>query len=36
MALYGVILIAALVILPEGLFHYIERRYHQFDRDARV
>ncbi len=36
MALYGVILIAALVILPEGLFHYIERKYHQFERDVRV
>jgi len=36
MALYGVILIAALVVLPEGLFHYIERRYHQFERDVRV
>jgi branched-chain amino acid transport system permease protein len=36
MALYGVILIAALVVVPEGLFHYIERRYHQFERDTRV
>lgn len=36
MALYGAILIAALVILPEGLFHYIERKYHQFERDVRI
>lgn len=36
MALYGAILIAALVLIPEGLFHYIERKYHQFERDVRV
>jgi branched-chain amino acid transport system permease protein len=36
MALYGIILIAALVILPEGLFHYITRKYHQFERDVRI
>ena len=36
MALYGVILIAALAILPEGIFHYIERKYHQFERDVRI
>lgn len=36
MALYGVILIAALAILPEGLFHYLERKYHQFERDAKI
>lgn len=36
MALYGIILIAALVSLPEGLFHYITRKYHQFERDVRI
>jgi len=35
-ALYGIILIAALAILPEGIFHYIERRYHQFERYVRI
>lgn len=35
-ALYGIILIAALVILPEGIFHYIARKYHQFERDTRI
>jgi branched-chain amino acid transport system permease protein len=36
MALYGIILIAALAILPEGIFHYMERKYHQFERDVRI
>jgi branched-chain amino acid transport system permease protein len=36
MALYGIILIAALAVLPEGLFHYIERKYHQFERDVKI
>ncbi len=36
MALYGLILIAALAVLPEGIFHYIERKYHQFERDVRI
>jgi len=36
MALYGIILIAALAVLPEGIFHYIERKYHQFERDVRI
>jgi branched-chain amino acid transport system permease protein len=35
-ALYGIILIAALVILPEGIFHYITRKYHQFERNVRI
>jgi len=35
-ALYGIILIVCLVALPEGIFHYIERRYHQFDRYVKV
>jgi branched-chain amino acid transport system permease protein len=36
MAMYGIILIAALAVLPEGIFHYTERKYHQFERDVRV
>jgi len=36
MALYGIILIGALAILPEGIFHYIERKYHQFERDVKI
>jgi branched-chain amino acid transport system permease protein len=36
MAMYGIILIAALAVLPEGLFHYIERKYHQFERDVKI
>ncbi len=32
MALYSLILIGALAILPEGIFHYLERKYHQFER----
>lgn len=35
-ALYGVILIIALVLLPEGLFHYLQRKYHQFERKVRI
>ncbi len=31
-ALYSLILIGALAILPEGIFHYLERKYHQFER----
>ena len=29
---YCIILVAFVVGLPEGLFHYIQRRYHQFER----
>jgi len=36
MALYGIILIGALAILPEGIFHYIERKYHQFEREVKI
>lgn len=32
MALYSLILIGALAILPEGIFHFLERKYHQFER----
>lgn len=36
MALYGIILIGALAVLPEGIFHYIERKYHQVERDIGI
>jgi branched-chain amino acid transport system permease protein len=36
MAMYGIILIAALAVLPEGIFHYIERKYHQFEREVGI
>ncbi len=36
MAMYGMILIAALAVLPEGIFHYIERKYHQFERVVEI
>jgi branched-chain amino acid transport system permease protein len=29
---YSVILIVIIVILPQGIFHYLERQYHQFER----
>lgn len=29
---YSVILVVFVVSLPEGLFHYVQRRYHQFER----
>lgn len=35
-ALYGIILIGALVALPEGVFHYLQRRYHQFEREVKI
>lgn len=35
-ALYGLILIGALAALPEGIFHYLQRRYHQFERMVKV
>jgi hypothetical protein len=25
-----------LAALPEGIFHYIERKYHQFERDVKI
>ena len=33
---YSAILILCVVGLPEGLFHYIQRKYHQFERVVRV
>ncbi|HYA91889.1 MAG TPA: branched-chain amino acid ABC transporter permease [Thermodesulfobacteriota bacterium] len=35
-ALYCIILILSVIALPEGVFHYIERRYHQFERLVKV
>ena len=34
--LYSVILIGCVVGLPEGIFHYIERKYHQLERLVEV
>jgi len=31
---YSVILVVFIVSLPEGIFHYLQRRYHQFERRA--
>jgi branched-chain amino acid transport system permease protein len=33
---YGVFLVVFIVGLPEGIFHYIQRKYHQFERWAEV
>jgi branched-chain amino acid transport system permease protein len=33
---YGLFLVIFIVALPEGIFHYIQRRYHQFDRWVEV
>ena len=35
-AIYCVIMILSVIALPEGIFHYIERKYHQFERLVRV
>ena len=29
---YGLFLVIFIVVLPEGIFHYIQRKYHQFER----
>lgn len=29
---YGVLLVVFIVGLPEGIFHYVQRKYHQFER----
>ncbi len=34
--LYGLFLVIFIVALPEGLFHYIQRKYHQFERWVEV
>jgi len=36
MALYCGILVMCILLLPEGLFHFLSRRYHQFQVEARV
>jgi len=33
---YGVFLVIFIVGLPEGIFHFMQRKYHQFERWARV
>jgi len=34
--LYGVFLVVFIVALPEGIFHYIQRKYHQIERWVEV
>lgn len=34
--LYGMFLVVFIVALPEGIFHYIQRKYHQFERWVEV
>ncbi|MBW2003781.1 MAG: branched-chain amino acid ABC transporter permease [Deltaproteobacteria bacterium] len=34
--LYGLFLVVFIVALPEGIFHYIQRKYHQFERWVEV
>ncbi|MEM7828451.1 MAG: branched-chain amino acid ABC transporter permease [Candidatus Aenigmatarchaeota archaeon] len=34
--LYSLILIGCTLTIPEGIFHYIERKYHQFERVVKV
>src|SRR5210317_141604 len=33
---YGLFLVVFIVALPEGIFHYIQRKYHQFERWVEV
>lgn len=33
---YGLFLVVFIVVLPEGIFHYIQRKYHQFERWVEV
>jgi branched-chain amino acid transport system permease protein len=33
---YGIFLVVFVVGLPEGLFHFVERKYHQFERWVEV
>jgi branched-chain amino acid transport system permease protein len=35
-ALYCAVLIGSVIILPEGIFHYMARKYHQFERLERI
>jgi branched-chain amino acid transport system permease protein len=34
--LYGMFLVVFIVALPEGIFHYIQKKYHQFERWVEV
>lgn len=34
--IYGLALVVFIVALPEGIFHYIQRKYHQFERWVEV
>jgi branched-chain amino acid transport system permease protein len=34
--LYGMFLVIFIVAIPEGIFHYIQRKYHQFERWVEV
>jgi len=34
--IYAVALVVFIVSLPEGIFHYIQRKYHQFERWVEV
>ena len=34
--LYGLFLVVFIVTLPEGIFHYVQRKYHQFERWVEV
>jgi len=31
-AIYSLVMVVCVVGLPEGVFHYLQRKYHQFDR----
>jgi len=33
---YSLAMVVFIVALPEGIFHYLQRRYHQFDRMVEV
>jgi len=33
---YGLFLVIFTVAVPEGIFHYIQRKYHQFERWVEV
>ena len=35
-AIYCIVLIASITLLPEGIFHYISRKYHQFEKMVEV
>ena len=35
-AFYCLILMGSLILLPEGIFHYLARKYHQFERVVKV